>query len=137
GRLTREGQRELGPPPRVRATGPPKKDHEPSERGQDGGDQEYLDGPARSGGPDGREGPRVRGRRVRLRPHPLPRRLDRLGPPDEEGNQQGHPEGACQDRRPGEGFRRTLRATPVSEKEQHATDEEERGQDRQEDGRDR
>src|SRR5437879_414454 len=96
-----------------------------------------LDGPARSGGPDRREGPRVRGRRVRLRPHPLPGRLDRLGPPDEEGNQEGHPEGACQDRRPGEGFRRTLRAIPVSEKEQHATDEEERGQDRQEDGRDR
>src|SRR5439155_409471 len=65
GRLTIDGKRERGLPLLVRATGPPEKVHEPGERGQDGGDQEQLDGPARSGGPDCREGPRVRGRRVR------------------------------------------------------------------------
>src|SRR5439155_25063596 len=68
GRLTLGGNRELGPPLRVRSAGPPEKEHEPGERGEDGGDQEQLDGPARRGGPRGREGPGGRGRRGRWGP---------------------------------------------------------------------
>src|SRR2546430_7852869 len=137
GRLTRVRHWECGIPLRIGSGASAKQVQEPHDRGEDSDDQEQLDRPARGRRPDGRQGPGVRGRGVPFRPGTFSSRLDRPRPPDQHGNQQGHPEGARQDLPPGEGLHRTVLASAAADEGDYATDEKEGEQDGQDRRRDR
>src|SRR6267143_2414829 len=82
GRLSGVRRRESEVPVRIGTVRPSEDIQKPSDRREDRDNQEHLDGPTCGCGPDRRESPGVRGRRVRLRPRLLAGPSDRPRPPD-------------------------------------------------------